>query len=351
KVQRFGAALSGRLPEFDVAAQERQEKLSTERKQAFLLDNRGALRAVRAGRPEDAVKLFQNRIGEINRLGGDPSQSMKILSMLEADDIAGVTAGLEQIDNRAVDEGILKPLTFGDTVEAQRLALDREKFEAEQAKTPDREIIKDVEGVSRFVDTGDVVLPGAETRLVEKLKREADEALAKANAKISVEDFDKAQKLRKEFTSASSEFAKIRDSFGRVKASIKDPSASGDLALIFNFMKMLDPGSVVRESEFATAQNAAGVPDRMRAQYNKFLRGERMEEGQRKDFVDRAGALFASQSGIQDGIVNRFNLLADKFKIDRDVVTTDISPGIGLEDRDIDPGDMTDEQLMKALGL
>jgi len=39
---------------------------------------------------------------------------------------------------------------------------------------------------------------------------------------------------------------------------------------------MLDPGSVVRESEFATAQNAAGVPDQVRNMYNKVLSGTRL---------------------------------------------------------------------------
>jgi len=34
-------------------------------------------------------------------------------------------------------------------------------------------------------------------------------------------------------------------------------------------MKILDPGSVVREGEFATAQNSAGIPERIRAKYNR----------------------------------------------------------------------------------
>lgn len=114
-IQRFGAALSGRLPQFDEQRAVQQQRLSTERKQAFLLDNRGALRAIRAGRPQDAIALLRNRVGEVERLGGDSSQTMQILSMLEGGDIEGVTAGLEQIDNRAVDAGILKALaTDGD---------------------------------------------------------------------------------------------------------------------------------------------------------------------------------------------------------------------------------------------
>ena len=87
-------------------------------------------------------------------------------------------------------------------------------------------------------------------------------------------------------------FIEIRDSHDRILAAAEDPSAAGDLALIFNFMKVLDPGSTVREGEFATAQNSGGVAERFRAQYNQVLEGERLADSQRNDFVDRANKLF-----------------------------------------------------------
>ncbi len=105
-------------------------------------------------------------------------------------------------------------------------------------------------------------------------------------------DFTKENQLRDQFAAKTKSFDVIRDSYQRVIDSAKEPSAAGDLALIFNYMKILDPSSVVREGEFATAQNAGGVPDRLRAQYNKVRAGERLSEDMRGDFVDRAGKLF-----------------------------------------------------------
>ena len=64
--------------------------------------------------------------------------------------------------------------------------------------------------------------------------------------------------------------------------------ASNDIALIFSFMKTLDPGSTVREGEFATAQNAAGVPERIINIYNKARSGEFLTDDQRKDFINTA---------------------------------------------------------------
>jgi hypothetical protein len=71
-------------------------------------------------------------------------------------------------------------------------------------------------------------------------------------------------------------------------------TAVGDISLIFGYMKMLDPGSVVREGEFATAQNAAGVPDRITNLYNKVISGQRLNPSQRDSFKGQAKGLYDS---------------------------------------------------------
>ncbi|WP_204128690.1 hypothetical protein, partial [Pseudomonas ogarae] len=78
------------------------------------------------------------------------------------------------------------------------------------------------------------------------------------------------------------------NSYGQIAQAAKTPSAQNDLALIFSYMRMLDPASVVREGEFATAQNAAGVPDQIRNAYNKAVNGERLNPEQRTGFVSSA---------------------------------------------------------------
>lgn len=101
--------------------------------------------------------------------------------------------------------------------------------------------------------------------------------------------------LRKEFSGLApvKTFAVQTDAYSRIAASAQDPSAAGDLALIFSYMKMLDPGSVVREGEFANAQNAAGVPERIQAMYNNVLTGERLTPETRMDFLTRAEKIYS----------------------------------------------------------
>ena len=107
-------------------------------------------------------------------------------------------------------------------------------------------------------------------------------------------------KFRREYSDQTKGYQEVKSAYGRVLAS--QETAAGDLALIFNYMKMLDPGSVVREGEFATAQNAAGVPDRIKNLYNNLTRGERLNPEQRKMFGKQAEALF-NQAGEQEKTV------------------------------------------------
>jgi hypothetical protein len=146
----------------------------------------------------------------------------------------------------------------------------------------------------------------------EEIKREREERVTRATG------------LRKEFAKASETFVDVRDSFARIQVA-KVGTAAGDLALIFNFMKMLDPGSVVRESEFANAQNATGVPGRVRNLYNKLLTGERLNDAQRADFVQRAQDLFEAATVHQQQLTDEYGRLAKEHKIKPENVIVDYS--------------------------
>lgn len=99
-------------------------------------------------------------------------------------------------------------------------------------------------------------------------------------------------KFRKEYNDQTKPYQEVKSAYGRVLSS--EDNAVGDLSLIFGYMKMLDPGSVVREGEFATAQNAAGVPERVMNIYNKVASGERLNKSQREAFKGQAKGLYNS---------------------------------------------------------
>ena len=126
---------------------------------------------------------------------------------------------------------------------------------------------------------------------------------------------------RKEFSRLSGDFIALRDAFGKIRGA-RD-TAAGDLSLIFNYMKMLDPGSVVREGEFATAQNTAGVPERVRNTYNRLMTGERLSPNQRQNFKQQAGDVFVSQQRQQNLLEDQFRGLAGRSGLRPDNVVVD----------------------------
>lgn len=136
--------------------------------------------------------------------------------------------------------------------------------------------------------------------------------------------FANADKLRDEFTKLSGEFIKVRDAWGRVQSVGREPTAAGDLALIFNYMKMLDPGSTVREGEFANAENSAGVPQRVRALFNKVVDGQRLSQEQRADFLSQAQNLYGAAEEQQRALSEQYTGLANRFGVSPENVVLDL---------------------------
>jgi hypothetical protein len=81
-------------------------------------------------------------------------------------------------------------------------------------------------------------------------------------------------------------FKKIQNS-----ANVTEPDAYSDMSLIFGYMKMLDPGSIVRESEYATAAEAGNVPTRILDYYNNAVKGTKLTSDQRKDILQASRRL------------------------------------------------------------
>lgn len=157
-----------------------------------------------------------------------------------------------------------------------------------------------------------------EERDKKKFDHDKEMAKTKADAKAPEKAHEYASTLRKEYiglptTKATQDTAA---SIERIRQSYDNPSAAGDLALIFNYMKMLDPGSTVREGEFANAQNAAGIPDRIRNQYNKVMSGERLGDGQRTDFATQAERQYQAQLNAQKTFMDQYTQLAGKYGVE-----------------------------------
>jgi hypothetical protein len=83
-------------------------------------------------------------------------------------------------------------------------------------------------------------------------------------------------------------YNEVNTAYNQIKVATQRPSPANDLAAATKFMKLLDPNSVVRESELIMAVQASGLADRIANTGNRILNGEKLTATQRKDFFDAA---------------------------------------------------------------
>jgi len=111
------------------------------------------------------------------------------------------------------------------------------------------------------------------------------EALKKGGALATPKAFEQEEKLRKEYQVRSKVYGELGTTFANIKSSANSKNGPGDIALITGFMKMLDPGSVVRETEFATARDTAGLFTQLQNRLEKAQNGQLLSDAQRKEYV------------------------------------------------------------------
>lgn len=145
--------------------------------------------------------------------------------------------------------------------------------------------------------------------------------------------------LRKELEGlpATKNIAEVSIAFERIKQVAKDPSPAGDLALIFNFMKMLDPASVVRESEFRSAEQARGwlaeaqdsgyqIPAVVQQAIQKLQGEGGLLPEQRADFLNQAGNLYQGAYNQYAPIAKRYGSLAEQYGFPAERVVRQYTP-------------------------
>ena len=105
-------------------------------------------------------------------------------------------------------------------------------------------------------------------------------------------DTNELMKWRGEFAKQTATEKGIAEGYSRLRAAsakgVNNMTPADDIGLIYGFMKMQDPGSTVREGEYATAEQSAGVSERIRVQYNKALSGEKLSPEMRAEFLKTA---------------------------------------------------------------
>jgi hypothetical protein len=170
-----------------------------------------------------------------------------------------------------------------------------------------------------------------------KLGHEAKKAALelKALEKTGGVDPDKIfgyeEKLRKEWQTRKGQYTELKSTYGKIKISAASKNGPGDIALITGFMKMIDEGAIVRETDFALARDTGGLLQELKNQAGKLQSGAifTLDSKQRQEYVNLANQYLnaaeerANQEKKSLGyVVKKHNLNPENvFGVDSDIVT------------------------------
>ena len=203
-------------------------------------------------------------------------------------------SGLFSVEERGQFE-----LNFDPMRVRQRLMQSKDWMSAQASGVPRRQ--DRIQGETLIQEERDPVT-GA-VKEVGRGPRFSSKPLVDVNIKEGDKAFEKENKLRDDFKAdpnvkAASE---MNNAFKLIEAAYQRPSAANDLAMATKYMKILDPTSVVRESEFALAVAATGLMDKVQNYAASVLEGKKLNPQQRKDFYESAKAINTSfQSGVKE---------------------------------------------------
>ena len=324
------------LPETQAkAVRESFNMLSGERQQNALQQSGQVFSAFRSGRPEIAISLLDRQIEGKRNTGDEEGASFletwrnvakenpkatedyfgfTISQMPGGDKVieSAVKLGGEIRDQSQAPAKLTKAIAdadkaVADAITAQATATNapekaaadaaKAKADADKAKVDatyaEKNALADLK--KKAADLGlTSAQTGSALAQTKKLGKETQkialelESLKATGGLDPAKTFDQEEKLRKEFQVRTKVYNELIPTFANINSSAKAQNGPGDVALITSFMKMLDPGSVVRETEFATARDTAGLYTKLENTLKKAESGQFLQPSQRKEFVDLA---------------------------------------------------------------
>jgi hypothetical protein len=130
--------------------------------------------------------------------------------------------------------------------------------------------------------------------------------------------FENEMTLKKTFAAEPvyKAYSEMQSAYGQITDSLKQASPAGDLAAATKFMKLLDPGSVVRESELGMAMAASGALDRATNYAQMRINGTKLTADQRKDFQQLSDQLFGTATTAYNQKRGEFEQMGTAYGID-----------------------------------
>lgn len=259
------------------------------------------------------AKIKKQKADEENRPLREQLDKLK----LEAETAdAGVAAGISRsrADVFAANPSLTARMG-SQLAEGEALTVDGKLYDARAANRKAHELANDPEGLKHYYTTeimkmgGIVPRPGMSLdELKVQFQQEQNSAMDRAVEKMQLESYlksaaargDNVEKVeadlrdKLESNTATQTYRKVAPQaeyvrfLGSKLRSGEEITAAEDMSLIYAFMKLQDPGSAVREGEYASAEKTRGLFQNIWMLYNNARDGQKLDDKQRVNFVNAA---------------------------------------------------------------
>jgi hypothetical protein len=291
-----------------------------------------------SGFSERLASMAPAPVAKPNPDGGGGSGFQNFVSDFQGGGLLGAISGKGN-RTRAMAEQMGIPAALADGLSGRELAML--VLQKQKGTAPDYQLAQGADGTFVRFDKNKgemTALPGNYAKPDStKWQKLNDTTLydASTGATKPLEGTDPSKVLPKDQREASNElrdefngtvlkpYVAAREGYQKVLAGAKGDSAADDIALIFGYMKTLDPTSTVREGEFATASQAGGVGEQVLNLYNRAISGERLQPGQRTMFASSARKQFEVAEHNFNGEKNRYTSLAGQYGVNPALVIRD----------------------------
>lgn len=218
----------------------------------------------------------------------------------------------------------LSPLNFaiGQQMQSQRAA---EQIQSTERQLQDR---LDFQAQMKAADPLAEQYKQEQIKLMQARRREMEAGrgggtanlpeVAGGEPKMSQKAVKMASELRKEYqnNAVTKTTRDVKTQWNKVKDVLENPSAAGDMAAIFMFMKTLDPGSTVREGEYKSAAEATSAAGRVQTYAQNVSNGSKLNPEQRLDFKRTIEKFYRAQMKEQERVNREYRALAERSGID-----------------------------------
>lgn len=170
--------------------------------------------------------------------------------------------------------------------------------------------------------------------MLDERARETNQVTREGNTAKRAVDLE--MKLADDYRTQSKNFKDVSEAAKRVNSALATASTSpaATLAAATSFMKLLDPGSVVRESELGMALAATGALDRAANYFNTIQRGQVLTPNQVADFRNITNQVFSAAAQAQREVDADYTNRASQYQLNPANIVQDLGQNMNTPKKD-----------------